>query len=234
MQKIYVYVIQRELMKIGVISDIHSNKVALDAVLRDMEPVDPIVCCGDVVGYGPRPAECVATIQEKCDYVVRGNHDRSANSPEEYRGHDMVYSGLSHTNEQLSEEQLEWILNLPRTCEVEDYLVTHSHPDSAQLDTYVRPRMFSSMTQHLDDYDGLFLGHTHVQHAENADDRLVLNPGSVGQPRDQDKRAAYAVVDTDENSATLHRTEYDIELVQQQVREENLEPRIGERLSEGR
>jgi predicted phosphodiesterase len=69
-------------MKIGIISDIHANKVALDAVLKDMKEVDKLICCGDIVGYGPRPKQCVEKVREICDLCVQGNHDRDIANPE--------------------------------------------------------------------------------------------------------------------------------------------------------
>jgi diadenosine tetraphosphatase ApaH/serine/threonine PP2A family protein phosphatase len=114
-----------------------------------------------------------------------------------------------------------------------DLLVVHDHPE--HVDRYVRPPDFSRMRPYLDEYDGLALGHTHVQHQATVDGRLVLNPGSVGQPRDGDPRAAYAVVDTDTEppTATLHRVEYDVERVQAAVRAAGLPERTADRLARG-
>ena len=223
-------------MKLGVISDVHANRVALGAVLDDMPEVDEMVCVGDVVGYNPWPEECVEAVRELCSSVVRGNHDRNVDTPARYQANRMAHAGLELASEQLSAEQKEWVRSLPRSVEVADgrILVVHDHPE--HVDRYVRPPDFTRMRPYLDEYDALLLGHTHVQHEATVDGRLVLNPGSVGQPRDGDPRAAYAVVETDGETPTaaLHRVEYDVERVQAAIREAGLPERTADRLAEGR
>lgn len=220
-------------MHIGVVSDIHSNKVALDAVLDDMPSVDKLVCCGDIVGYGPWPSECVETIREECDIVVQGNHDRDLEDPSFYFGHPMAHEGLLHSTEKLTDEQYEWVTSLPKQETVVDqYRVVHSHPTVE--DKYVEPKDFPRMRPHLDEYDGIFLGHTHIQHKATIDEKLILNPGSVGQPRDKNSNAAYAVVDTEESTAELHRVSYDIEAVADAVEQQELPKSIGKRLFKGK
>ena len=223
-------------MKLGVISDVHANRVALGAVLDDMPAVDEMVCVGDVVGYNPWPGECVEAVRELCSSVVRGNHDRTVDSPAQYRANRMAHAGLELASERLSADQKEWVRSLPRSAEVADgrILMVHDHPE--HVDRYVRPPDFARMRPYLDEYDALLLGHTHVQHEATVDGRLVLNPGSVGQPRDGDPRAAYAVVDTatEPMTADLHRVEYDVERVQAAIREAGLPERTAERLAEGR
>lgn len=223
-------------MQLGVISDVHANRVALEAVLDDMPEVDEMVCVGDVVGYNPWPAECVEAVRERCSAVVRGNHDRNVDTPARYQANRMAHAGLELASERLSAEQKEWVRSLPRSVDVADgrVLVVHDHPE--HVDRYVRPPEFTRMRPYLDEYDALLLGHTHIQHEATVDGRLVLNPGSVGQPRDGDPRAAYAVVDTatEPMTAELHRVEYDVERVQAAVREAGLPERTAERLAEGR
>lgn len=223
-------------MKLGVVSDIHANKVALDAVLADMPGVDRLVCAGDVVGYNPWPAECVAWARENDVPTVRGNHDRNVETPDRYRANHMAHAGLKLARERLDEEGRAWLAELPRKRELADgrVLVVHDHPE--HVDRYVRPAEFPELRPYLDDYDACVLGHTHVQHEATVDGRLVLNPGSVGQPRDDDPRAAYAILDTDAEpmTADLHRVEYDLGRVQAAVREAGLPDRTAERLAQGR
>jgi putative phosphoesterase len=222
-------------VKLGVISDVHANRVALEAVLEDMPAVDELVCVGDVVGYNPWPAECVERVREGCSAVVRGNHDRNVDSPARYRANRMAHAGLELAAERLSADQRAWVSSLPRSVDVADgrLLMVHDHPE--HVDRYVRPPDFTRMRPYLEEYDGLLLGHTHVQHQATVDGRLVLNPGSVGQPRDGDPRAAYAVVDTvpDPPEAKLHRVEYDVERVQAAVRAQGLPERTADRLERG-
>ena len=223
-------------MRIGLISDIHANYTALEAVLDDMPEVDSLVCLGDVVGYNPHPRECVEKVRESCDLVLRGNHDRKVTTPEEYRQNEMAYEGLKHASEELTEEQIDWLEDLPDRKDVFDtgFLSAHSHPNPDMLDKYVMPAEFPNMRRHLDDHEGIFIGHTHIQHEAVIDDRLILNPGSVGQPRDNDERAAYAVVDTESKESDLRRTGYDIDSVVEDIEMEGLPKRTGERLREGK
>ena len=234
-------------MKVGVISDVHSNRVALEAVLEDMPAVDDLLCAGDVVGYNPWPGECVDAMRGVGDLgsavrsklrddrsavpTVSGNHDRAVAGGTAFGFNRMAQAGVEHARERLSEEQLSWIEGLPteRTEYDGRVKVVHGHPDDP--DRYTYPDEFSADL--LDDEDVLVMGHTHVQAAETYDGGIVMNPGSVGQPRDRDPRAAYAVLDLDGTSVSLHRVEYDVDAVRDAVRDAGLPSRIGERLVDG-
>ncbi|QGN07571.1 YfcE family phosphodiesterase [Halorhabdus sp. CBA1104] len=218
-------------MKIAVISDIHSNKVALEAVVADLPDVDRIVSAGDVVGYGPWPADCLEWVREREIPTVQGNHDRAVATGEYPSFNDMAAAGVEYAREQLSIDQREWLASLPTEQELFDgrLKVVHGHPDNP--DHYTFPEEFGPGL--LGDEDVLVLGHTHVQHAEQFTEGIVLNPGSVGQPRDSDPRAAYAVVDLDAMTFELRRVEYDVGEVLTAVRGTSLPRRVGTRLSRG-
>ncbi|SEW16570.1 metallophosphoesterase family protein [Halobacterium jilantaiense] len=228
-------------MELGVVSDIHSNLVALEAVLADMPAVDRLVCAGDVVGYNPWPAECVDELSERGVPTVMGNHDRMVATGRNFRGNGMAQAGIDHASDALNDVQRTWVENLPRSRRLADgrVKVVHDHPEVT--DKYTYPEEFGP---HLlgrdedgssdDSEDVLILGHTHVQHHEVYADGVVLNPGSVGQPRDEDPRAAYAVVDLDDLSVTEHRVKYNVEAVQEAVRDAGLPSRTADRLAEGR
>jgi len=219
-------------MEIGVISDVHGNIVALDAVLKDMRPVDVVVCAGDVVGYNPRPGECIDRISEQSIPSIEGNHDRAVVT-DEYPGfNDMAAAGVRYTQEQLSDEQMAWLADLPveQTHLDGRVKVVHGHPDDP--DRYVRPESFSADL--LGDEELLVMGHTHVQHHEIYDDGMAVNPGSVGQPRDRDHRAAYSIVDLDAREVEEHRVEYDTDEVIHEVVDAGLPQQIGFRLTQGR
>lgn len=109
--------------------------------------------------------------------------------------------------------------------------IVHSHPSTRG--EYVYPEQFEQLRIFLDDYRGLVLGHTHIQHKTTVDDRLIVNPGSVGQPRDGDPHAAYAVLDTETNDVELHRTHYNIDRVHHEIVVGGLPSEIGERLFDG-
>jgi len=214
-------------MKLGLISDVHANLPALESVLEDMPEVDQLVCLGDVVGYNPFPAECVDLVQEECEYVLQGNHDREVRNPETYSGNRQAEAGLRYANEELSDEQIEYLLERPEQIEIGDFLAVHSHPEN--VDEYVFPKDFPRMRPYLDDYSGIFLGHTHLQHEAVIDDRLVLNPGSVGQPRDG-TAAEYAVVDTETMQSELYTTGYDIQETVREIKDSGLPDAAAERL----
>ncbi|SMO79625.1 metallophosphoesterase family protein [Halorubrum cibi] len=231
-------------MKVGLLSDVHANLPALEAVLEDMPAVDVIVCAGDVVGYNPWPAECLARVREVAAATVRGNHDRIVETPERYRANRMAEAGLEHAKRELSSEQLAWLRELPRATRFADgrHHLVHSHPAPDREDAYVYPEEFPALDRHLEelageedatDLEGLVLGHTHVQGARSVSGRLVVNPGSVGQPRDGDPDAAYAVLDTDAGEVDLRRVGYDVDRVAEAVERAGLPERTAERLYRG-
>lgn len=215
--------------RVGLISDIHANNVALQAVLDDMaeRDVDALVCAGDLVGYGPSPAECIRVVRNRDVPTVEGNHDRAVADGWGYE------SGDEYACRILDEDELEWLANLPRERTLFDgsLKVVHDHPD--ERDRYTYPEDFSPVL--LEDEDILVLGHTHVQHAKSFEEGVVVNPGSVGQPRDGDPAAAYAVADLTDPNVNLHRVPYDVQRVQVQIKNVNaLSNRNVRRLLEGR
>ena len=234
-------------MQVGVISDIHGNLVALEAVLEDMPSVDLLVCAGDVVGYNPWHSECAAAIRGEGDHglsdeaaamlpegqvpTVMGNHDRAVAGETDFGFNSMAGAGVRHAREQLSEDAIAWLAGLPDERVEFDGRVklVHGHPDNP--DHYTYPAEFTPGL--LGEEDVLVLGHTHVQHHEVYDEGIVVNPGSVGQPRDGDPRAAYAVVDLAAMTVDERRVEYDVDAVMAAVDEAGLPDRIGSRLKLG-
>jgi len=201
--------------------------------LDDMPEVDLLLCVGDIVGYNPWPAECVDRVQEAADVTVAGNHDRHVHEPESFDANQMAKAGLCFAKEQLSQRQLDWLADLPRkeTFADEKYLLVHDHPEFQ--DKYTMPAEFRNLPRYLDNEQGVVLGHTHLQHAETVDGQLVVNPGSVGQPRDGDPDAAYAVLHADDQEVDLCRVSYDVNEVITRIEETDLPNRIGSRLLDG-
>ncbi len=237
-------------MKLGVLSDVHGNRVALSAVLDDAPPVDGWLCVGDVVGYNPWPRECVLTVRDldgppedggsdddanEGAPTVMGNHDRAVATASAFRFNAMARAGVEYAVEELGEAEMAWLRSLPdrrRECDGRVAMV-HGHPDD--VDRYTYPGEFSG--ELLGDEDLLLLGHTHVQAAEAFTEGVVLNPGSVGQPRDGDPRAAYATVELDGAGVAdweLRRVEYDVAAVQAAVEAAGLPGKVGRRLEQGR
>ncbi|KAB1190766.1 MULTISPECIES: metallophosphoesterase [Haloferax] len=220
-------------MRIALLSDVHGNLPALEAVLDDLPAVDAVVCAGDVVGYNPWPSECVERIRAVSDVVVRGNHDAAVETPSTFEANQMAKAGIEFAAENLSAEQRTWLRELPEseTFADDSFLLVHSHPTIRGK--YVFPSEFPTLRRHLDDYRGIVVGHTHIQHSALIDGRLILNPGSVGQPRDSDARAAYAVLDTEAHDVDCRRVEYDINRVIDKVEDVGLPAKIGTRLLDG-
>jgi len=230
-------------VRLGLLSDIHGNRIALEAVLDDMPPVDGLVCAGDVVGYNPWPAECVSAVRDRSIPTVQGNHDRAVAAGSAPGFNAMARAGVDYARGALDDEAIAWLDDLPECRTVADgrVAVVHGHPDDP--DHYTRSREFAgglidsaAARLGVDDgnLDALVLGHTHVQHHGVFPEGVVVNPGSVGQPRDGDSRAAYAVLDVDERTVEERRVEYDTEAVAAAVTEAGLPERIGSRLAEGR
>ena len=219
-------------MRVGLVSDIHSNRVALEAVLEDMPAVDALACAGDLVGYNPWPAECVDAVRERGIPTVMGNHDRAVAEDTAFRFNSMARAGVEHARRVLDEDRLEWLGALPDERTILDGRVklVHGHPDDP--DRYTYPEEFSASM--LDDEELLVLGHTHVQGHERFEEGIVCNPGSVGQPRDGDPRAAYAIADLDVREIEERRVEYDVDAVADAVERAGLPEAIARRLYEGR
>jgi putative phosphoesterase len=216
-------------MRIGLISDVHANLPALNAVLEDMPSVDQLVCLGDTVGYNPYPSESLETVMENCDVVIQGNHDRRINHPV-HAGNEQAVEGLKLANKVISSEQRELLEKLPEKTELHEgrFLAVHSHPE--HTDRYVMPGLFHNVEKYLEDYDAIFFGHTHMQGKKEFDRGVILNPGSVGQPRDK-ATAAYAVFDTETMETELYRTGYDIYKVVEEINKRGLPKGTGERLT---
>jgi putative phosphoesterase len=220
-------------MQVGLVSDIHGNRVALEAVLADMPPVDALVCAGDVVGYNPWHGDCVDAMRERGVPTVLGNHDRAVAHDGGFAFSSAAGAGVRHARETLTDDQLAWLADLPpeRTAVDGRVRLVHGHPEDP--DRYTFPEQFGP---HLlgEEEEVLVLGHTHIQHHERYEEGVVVNPGSVGQPRDGDPRAAYALLDLAELTVEQRRVEYDIEAVVAAIDAAGLPASLGERLREGR
>jgi putative phosphoesterase len=201
-------------MRILLVSDIHSNEAALAAL---DEPHDLCICLGDVVDYGPDPAPCVAWVREHAQLVVRGNHDHGA-------AQDVVVQGVSGfrylsgvtrplTRERLGTDDLRYLASLPTwrrvTLDGLNCLLVHATPRDP-LDEYA-PSSVEYWGRALQGIqaDVVCVGHTHQPYVLEVDGTLVVNPGSVGLPRDGDPRASYAILDN--RQVELKRYEYPVE-----------------------
>lgn len=229
-------------MRYGVVSDIHGNLPAFEAVIDAMPAVDRWLCAGDVVGYNPWPAECVNRIQELDAATVMGNHDRAVASDTGFRFNSMAAAGVTYARDELDEDAIDWLAALPnrQTIDGGEILIVHGHPENP--DRYTYPDEFEPVMLE-GDARVTITGHTHVQGVREFEDGVVMNPGSVGQPRDGNPEAAFAVLDIDESddaggTAAIdvepHRVSYDIDRVVAAVEKAGLPEKIGTRLRDGR
>jgi putative phosphoesterase len=210
---------------IGLIADVHANLPALEATLSDMPDIDTLVHAGDVVGYGPWPDECVSMLREHDTISVRGNHDQTVIDGKAYESSDR------YAQNNLTDENMCWLRACPDRQSLFDgqVLVVHGHPD--ERFRYTDRDTFSPDL--LGDEDVLVLGHTHQQALAEFDEGMVVNPGSVGQPRDGDERAAYAVLDLTTRSVELRRVSYDIDRVVAAIKESSISTYHTDRLHGG-
>jgi putative phosphoesterase len=229
-------------MRVAVLSDLHANRPALEAVLADCPPVDGWVCAGDVVGYGPYPDACVDAMRDREVPTVMGNHDRAVVTDTDFSFNSSAGEGVRYARRELSDDRRAWLADRPTTLAAFDgrVAVVHGHPEDP--DRYVYPALFSAEdieaareeVPGAEDCEVLVMGHTHVQGHERTDEGLVLNPGSVGQPRDGDPRAAYAILDLDTLAVEERRVEYGVEAMVEAVRAAGLPEGSGTRLRKGR
>lgn len=218
-----------------VLSDIHANRPALEAVL-DAAPDGPILCCGDMVGYYPWPNAVVARLDGRDLTAVRGNHDAAILQDRAHGFRGVAREALSWQRDRLDDATRSFLEAFPTRVETRiegrRVVMVHGSPNSP-LREYVSPGDVDErfLERHGVGADVLLLGHTHVPFAKRVGDTLVANPGSVGQPRDGNPDAAYAVLEGD--GITHHRVDYPVEEVVDAVAEAGLPAMLGERLRRG-
>lgn len=241
-------------MRILIISDIHANLTALETVLAHAGHVEHIWCLGDLVGYGPDPNECVEKIRTLPNLTcLIGNHDAAViDQMDAATFNPEARLSIEWTLQQLTPENMDYLAHLPNRIVIENATLVHGSPRSPTfeylLDTHLATINFAYF-----DTPFCFVGHTHLpaqyllgngqSHASliipqpNQVTRLVarsiLNPGSVGQPRDRDPRAAYAIFETQNNAWDYRRTPYDIQAVQKRMKANKLPERHIQRLAAG-
>jgi predicted phosphodiesterase len=241
-------------MRVAVISDIHSNLPALEAVLADVdgESPDQIWCLGDIVGYGPYPNECVNVARERAELSLCGNHDLAvlgAIDVSEFSGD--AGAAARWTRGVLGEPQAEWLRGLSPSAERPAVELYHGSPRDAVWD-YVLSEQVALISILETTAPLLLVGHSHVALALGWDGnelsgglapegteidlsrgRWLLNPGSIGQPRDGDPRAAWLLIDDDAKQAAFRRVSYPIHETQAAIRERGLPEALAGRLAHG-
>jgi diadenosine tetraphosphatase ApaH/serine/threonine PP2A family protein phosphatase len=239
-------------MRVAVLSDIHSNIVALDAVLSHAGDIDAVWHLGDVVGYGPDPDGVVGRLSERAATGVRGNHDAAAIGGREIEWFNPeARAAVEWTRDTMAAATKAWLTALPERLVVDDVLLVHGSPRDP-LREYVTDRGTAQDNIAVQEAQHALHGHTHVPAAWMATPdgvaliqpqgsdavelgayRTLINPGSVGQPRDGDSRASYLVLDRELNRVTWHRVAYDIDRVRSDMHAAGLPERLAARLSVG-
>ncbi len=241
-------------MRVAVVSDIHSNLAALRAVLSDMPAVDELWCLGDIVGYGPDPNECIATLLEKKHLAIAGNHDWAATgqvdvsdfNPDARRAAEWTASQLTDVNREI-------LRRLPPELSIGDFTFAHGSPRDPIWEYILQPAQ-ASVNLSFFSTKYCLVGHTHVpaiylgpagkspatgvrpqtdEVFSLGERRLIVNPGSVGQPRDGDPRASYLLLDLESKEGRFRRVEYDVEATQRRMQAAGLPYSLWARLAVG-
>jgi diadenosine tetraphosphatase ApaH/serine/threonine PP2A family protein phosphatase len=238
-----------------IISDIHGNLEALTAVLADAgeRSVDEVICLGDFVGYGANPSECVEEFMALPKArAVLGNHDAAVLDPGQRELFNPVArAGVLFSEANLSERGREYLRTLPMKIDVDsEFLAVHSSPFRPEAWIYVVEPLEAADAFHVMKPALAFIGHTHFPavHADNGSvlplapedrikvnskNKIMVNVGSVGQPRDGDARAAYVIYDSESSAVRMHRVEYDIDQAAAKILEAGLPPMLADRLRRG-
>jgi diadenosine tetraphosphatase ApaH/serine/threonine PP2A family protein phosphatase len=240
--------------RVAVISDVHGNWHALEAVLEeiDREQPDELWCLGDLVGYGPRPNPCCAAVERRAAICLAGNHDLGVLDEielEEFAG-DAV-AAARWTRGVLAEGSRAYLESLRPSSERDGAGLFHASPRDPIWE-YVLSSEVARVAFELTDFALVLVGHSHVPLAITLEDdvldgglaaggtetplapgRRLLNPGSVGQPRDGDPRAAWLMLDPDAGTASFRRVEYDVAATQEEIRERGLPDALAQRLAHG-
>jgi diadenosine tetraphosphatase ApaH/serine/threonine PP2A family protein phosphatase len=242
-------------MRILVISDIHANFTALEAVLQDAGLTDETWCLGDLIGYGPDPNMVVEQVRELPHLTcILGNHDVAVVGRMQFEAfNNDARRSLTWTSKVLTADNLDFLQGMPHDPKVRgDVTLAHGSPRDPIWE-YVLNTLSARLNFEHFETPYCFVGHSHIQSLFQLDEkkdrvtmtmvrtnepisltpRAILNPGSVGQPRDRDPRAAYAIYDNAGNTWEVRRVDYDIAAVQKRIREAGLPEKHALRLAEG-
>lgn len=240
-------------MRYAIISDIHGNREALDAVLEHLEHenCDEVLCLGDIVGYGAEPGYCVDVVRDRCKSVVAGNHDYAVLGRiniDYFNPH--ARQATLWTRDQLDESQKKYLSDLPLTVVLDDLTIVHGSLESPELFDYIQTSYDAYLSMEKLTNKVCFIGHSHVPISFLLDDvitysvdsevdlsgvkKAIVNVGSVGQPRDNNPQASYAIYDSETEKVRICRIGYDIERSAAKILDAGLPDFLAERLIVGR
>ena len=240
-------------MRFAILSDVHANLEALEAVLADAQAnkCTHFVCLGDVVGYNANPHECVDVIREMDCPIVKGNHDEQASIAESSRDfNEMAEAAIQWTRDHLNDEDKNWLRDLKMQRQVRDFTIVHATLDTPEQWGYVFNNLDAAASFTYQHTTVCFFGHTHVPMAFIRDegvqrekiDKLRIDPGkkyfinvgSVGQPREGDWHAAYCIYHIESALVEQRRLKYDLKTAQKKIIDVGLPHLLAERLAIGR
>ena len=225
-------------MILPVISDIHSNLEALERVLEKIDS-ERILCCGDIVGYYTKPDECIEKINQLKTISVTGNHDLACVTGNANGFNPYAKEAIYWTRKVIKDRNVEFLRNLKHKIRLKidnvNIMIVHGSPRDP-INEYIFPYIPDSTLKSFlesENVDILIMGHTHVPFAKKFGDKLVFNPGSVGQPRDGNNKASFAFLDVPNKEVEIHRVEYNIDEVVTSLGDEKLSSFLGKRLYKG-
>ncbi len=221
----------------AIISDIHGNLHALEAVLENikMDNADRVICLGDLVGYGAYPNEVISLTREISDVILAGNHDHAAVGLTDITiFNQYAFNAAVWTRDKLSDDNTRFLKQIPFTHSESDLIFAHATPIYPEKWLYVFSNTDAADVMEQTEYGTAFIGHSHVPFDYRTRYGRLINVGSVGQPRDGDPRAAYCLYDSDSGEARLYRVEYDKVAAGDAIRDAGLPEFLADRLSMGR
>ncbi len=229
-------------MRILVLSDIHSNLAALERVLAELPSYDELYCLGDIVGYGPDPNAVVAALRTRSPAIVlAGNHDHAVVTGDSTGFVEYAVKAIQWTRKRLTRENLDYLATLKpsarRSVVGQSVALFHGSPRDP-LNGYIFPGTPTQILKELLKLSGgdvLLQGHTHVPMFFRSNSSILLNPGSVGQPRDGDPRASYLILDVQPGKIVhkIRRLQYDIGRTARAILDQGLPSFLAERLALG-
>jgi predicted phosphodiesterase len=244
-------------MKIALISDIHANIEALEAVLADIETqkVEEVLCLGDIVGYGANPNECIDLVRKTCSLVLLGNHDAAAVgllSTQHFNIHAKI--AIEWTSDNLKKTGHDYLATLPLKENKFSHTFVHATPYEPNMWYYITSLEEAAFNFQFFETSFCFVGHTHIpiiivleqekevyvhpgeslEYGALANVRFLINVGSVGQPRDRNSKSCYGIIDTESKTFAYRRIAYDVQKAQAKMRKIKMPEFLISRLEEGR
>jgi len=224
-------------VRYALISDIHSNLLALERVLEDIEKegVDLLVCAGDLVGYGPFPNEVIKEMRDRDAICIAGNHDRAVINLEPEGMNPHAATAMWWTAKRLGEGELDYLRKLKArsTLNLSGVVAGLFHGSPRNDDEYIYEEGATTELLELAKADIIISGHTHVPYIKRTQMGVLVNPGAIGQPRDGDPRASYVIYEERGTRFQLRRLEYDVESTVQAISDAGLPSFLGARLLSG-